>query len=382
MVFRSVSDFSGKLRLVANVFDEYEILTANRDAIVDVELHCGSDFEHLQQIYTGFSVLANQKRIRLRSTIRGRGLMAIVNGKNLVYDVADGKGIDESQLKIADFYFKRSYHPDHVARVDPLGRVVPLGLNYEVYPDRVDWAGFKRGILLGASTRQKAQRALRALMLGRTFTPRLGAMQASDTGHVSVANVLFLTRVWDPIDTLPHGKAARDEINDMRAGCILAVRREFGDRALAGFAPTPLAKSRYASLLAPDVTEKSKYIAMLRKYSVCIATTGLHGSIGWKFGEYVAFAKAIVSERLNYRVPDLRAGEHYLEFNTPDQCVSTVSRLFDDIGLRRSIADNNLKYYMTHLRPDCLVMRSLSYALAPVANFAPTDVATSADTAR
>lgn len=330
---------------------------------MDVTLYCGSDLPHIQQIYTGFAMLAKQGAIRLRSEICERRVAAKVNGKTLVYDTTDGFGIDERDLGTCDFYFKRSYYPAYLKDADPTGKVVPLGLNYEVYPDFVDWLALKRSVYLGRSLRVKARGALRALKVDRTFKPRLSVMQAADLVHVEKANVLFLTRTWDPSNTLRHGMPTREEINDMRAECISALRREFGHRALAGFAHTPLAAKKYASLLTPGVAEKSKYIATLRNYSVCVATTGLHGSIGWKFGEYVAFAKAIVSEPLNYEVPNLRVEDQFVEFTTPEQCVTEVSRLFENMDLRKRLATNNLKYYQDHLRPDRFVMRTLKYAL-------------------
>lgn len=39
---------------------------------------------------------------------------------------------------------------------------------------------------------------------------------------------------------------------------------------------------------------------MVKESDICITTTGLHRSIGWKFAEYIAASKAIVTEKLNY----------------------------------------------------------------------------------
>jgi hypothetical protein len=90
---------------------------------------------------------------------------------------------------------------------------------------------------------------------------------------------------------------------------------------------------------------------------------GLHQSIGWKFAEYVAASKAIVSETLHYDVPGaFGEGRNYLSFRTPEECVEAVSRLIRDDRLRQMIMRNNWNYYRRHVRPDRLVLGSLMAA--------------------
>jgi hypothetical protein len=100
-----------------------------------------------------------------------------------------------------------------------------------------------------------------------------------------------------------------------------------------------------------------------------VATTGLHGSTGWKFAEYIAFSKAIVSEELNYEVPGkLEHGKNYLAFNSPEDCVNQVRLLFSDHHLRNSIMANNALYYLSFLRPDVLVVNTILTALSKVSS--------------
>jgi len=61
---------------------------------------------------------------------------------------------------------------------------------------------------------------------------------------------------------------------------------------------------------------------------VCIATTGLSNSIGWKFGEYVALSQAIVGEKLHVQTfSDLKNEINYHEFNSVEECASQGKRL-------------------------------------------------------
>ena len=98
-----------------------------------------------------------------------------------------------------------------------------------------------------------------------------------------------------------------------------------------------------------------------------MATTGLHGSIGAKFAEYIAQAKAIVSEPLNYQVPgNLSSEVNYLEFTSIDGCVESAVRLIDDRDLRVSMMMDNCRYYHAYLRPDALILNTLAIAMSKV----------------
>jgi hypothetical protein len=76
-------------------------------------------------------------------------------------------------------------------------------------------------------------------------------------------------------------------------------------------------------MLLPDnrMSDKKTTSGLLRDYPICVATTGLHGSIEWKMAEYIAVSKAIVSEELNYSVSaDFARGKNCLDFTTPEEC--------------------------------------------------------------
>jgi hypothetical protein len=182
--------------------------------------------------------------------------------------------------------------------------------------------------------------------------------------------VLFMVRTWDPADTPTASAQERDErtrINTMRAECIQLLRKELGPYFYGGFVRTRHAIAHYPSLLLPDhsFSAKPQYLAALRSFPICIATTGLYGSIGWKLAEYVAFSKAIVSERLNYTVPGpFRHGTHYLEFSSPEQCVHNAVTLMSDHALRCSLILNNAHYYNDFVRPDSMILKSLLTAFS------------------
>ncbi|HEU4929159.1 MAG TPA: hypothetical protein VFU38_04965 [Candidatus Krumholzibacteria bacterium] len=356
---------------------------------VACELAPNSLQTHLQQIYTGFVLLHRSGRIRLtqrvgpppaprpgpqhlRDAPSYRLLVRIDGRVQVLYDVHDSWEIDDEVLDVAHVYFKRSFSPAALAAMDAARRrkVRPLGLNYALYPDGADRFGVERAWQLahGAARWKEAARAL-AVTDAVAFTPRASRMW-SEPDPSREPRALFMARTFDLDDAADRSAekvAQRATLNDDRAATIRALRSALGNRFYGGFTHTRHAIRNYRDVLLPDPGRGTKggYIRTLREYPVCVATTGIHGSIGWKFAEYVAFAKAVASEPLTYVVPgDLAPGRHYLEFRGVDECVQSVVRLIEDRALCAELMANNASYYQQYLRPDRLVWNTIEAALA------------------
>lgn len=352
---------------------------------LDCRLDTWSDDARLQQIYTGLAILNREGKIRLHQNICSdpgaigmKGLRAgsahlqlTLNGTvRLFYDLTDQGSLDQDLVKRVDYYFKRSFDAAKVAQMGDIKcNILPLGLNYPVYPDRFDWLSLRRAFAFG-SLRHRLTQALRVLDLGNRWShlPRENYLNAPPNAD-ALPQVLFLVRAWDPEEfpgCTPNRTSHYHSVNEMRAHCVRALRSEFGGKFTGGFSHTDFAKSKYPDCLAPDskLTSKSQYLELLKRFPICVTSGGLHGSIGWKMGEYVALSKAIVTERLSYQVPSpFEEGENFLAYDTPDGCVAAVRRLMDDPGLRTSMMQKNREYFLQHLRPDVLVLRTLSEAL-------------------
>lgn len=354
------------------------------------QLFSHSNCAPLQQLYTGFSLLQRSGIVKIGQNIVRQGirndhaaqhlryaryahLRAVIDGRlRLHYDVHDSREIDEEYLATSDCYFKRSFSSSYL---NGLGKdrhkMRPLGLNYLVYPDSSDRFALQRGIFLPDPEKGKLKEVLRATGLGRRlmFSPTVSSLQSlPDTNAPS--RILFMTGVWDPHDDpeRAHDKIEeRIRINETRAGCVRLLRREFGSNFYGGLIHSEFARKNYRDALLPDnsLSASRNYFDILRRYPICVATSGLHGSIGWKFAEYVACAKAILSERLNYEVPGgLAQGVNYVEFHSAEDCVTQATRLFCDRQLRNSLMTGNAGYYQSHLRPDALVLKTILTALS------------------
>jgi hypothetical protein len=276
------------------------------------------------------------------------------------------------ELDHCDFYFKRSYSEAVNAALPPSQRrkIRPLGLGYRVLPSSVDMFAVRRAFRLRGAARTHVRSVLRQAVdvhnLVR-FEPRVHAMESAPDFTLE-PRVLFLVAAYDPHDDsgrTPEKVEDRIYINETRARCIRLLKKALGDRFTGGFASSPFTTKHYGDLVAPETTTlQQNYLATVRSHPICVATTGLHGSIGWKLGEYVAFSKAVVSEKLVYGVPgDFAPEKHYLEFTSPEGCVEAAVRLVENRDLRERLMSNNAAYYQSYLRPDSLINHALVEAL-------------------
>lgn len=357
---------------------------------ITCRLICHSPGTHIQQVYTGLSILHRSGTIELSQELtvgpaRSIGVaqhlrdaaathaIVVLNGATTVhYDMHDAQDIDVQDLDRCDFYFKRSFSESYVGGL-PRGRekVLPYGLNCHVLPDFADTFAACRALHLPNGTRARLTALREALDAGNwiRFYPRVRELE-SPPDYELPPRVLFLVTAYDPNDHADRNAEKIEERrrhNETRAECIRSLRRELGERFLGGFNHNEYATKHYKDCLVSDaaLTGKRAYLQTMRSHPICVATTGLHGSIGWKFAEYVACARAIVSERLVYDVPgELAAGRNYLEFAGPAECVEQALRLVTDRELRDEMMAENSRYYRAHLRPDVLVLNSLLTALS------------------
>lgn len=347
-----------------------------------IKIHSNS--LHLQQVYLGLSLLASEKKIvltydfadscknvKVPSSVHTSSIELEVNGKTIIFDMADAPIINEKSLANCELYFKRSFAQSHVLEHNFSHKIKPYGLNYLVYPDNFDWFSLRRAFAFYRSTEWLKQ-ITRNLDINNSiqYSPRISDLQAKPDLNID-PKVLFLARTWDSNSddyyTLSTAEQSdRFRINEIRAECIRQLRKEFGDRFTGGLAPTPHSKKYFPDCIVDiyGMTSKKNYLQLVKNHNICIATTGLHGSIGWKFAEYVALSRAIVSEKLNYDVPgQLENNKNYLEFTTVDQCVSEVGNLMDTPRIREKLSKENFKYYQNYLKPSKIIWNCLKQAL-------------------
>jgi hypothetical protein len=349
-----------------------------------------SSGSHIQQVYTGLSMLHRSGLIELtqqmtvdqvrsaeapqhlRDAAATHARVVLNDAVTVQYDMHDAQDIDVRDLDSCDQYFKRSFSASYVKTLSRGSeKVRPFGLNCHVLPDFADLFAARRAMRMHSGGKARMQALREALDAGNRlrFYSRVRELE-SLPDYALPPRVLFLVTAYDPHD---HPDRSAEKIeermhnNETRAQCIRLLRKELGPAFVGGFNHNDYTLRHYKDCLVADAstTEKKNYIRTLMSHSICVATTGLHGSIGWKFAEYVSCARAIVSERLRYQVPgDLSPGRNYLEFASPAECVEQALRLMADRDLRNDMMTANSLYYRAHLRPDALLLNSLLAVLS------------------
>lgn len=332
-----------------------------------IELIIPTNVPHVSQIITGFLKL---RELGWEITITNRSkdpenpfyglpvVIALYAGGTIVYDVWDGYQAPdaiERCLNTCDFWFRRSFSSEKNEYLFPTQyqKMYPLGFNYHV-------------TCKGDPTGEPVWKALLKPLLGRApdryFTQEKFEGKAERKPEKPV-KIMFLTRLWD--DREPgfsmEELAERTYINNMRIEIIRALRSRYGEQFVGGLNDCALSRQWAPDLIMPvKYTERRKYLKLLHSSDICIGSMGLFESIGWKTGEYVAAAKAVVNEHLHFTVTgDFEEGKNYLSFGSAEECLDAVQRLVEDPELLYSMKLANERYYREYLRPDVLVKNTL-----------------------
>lgn len=271
----------------------------------------------------------------------------IVDGKKVAFDYLDGYNFknmaDASKyIESCDLYFKRSFSNEKNDVLFPMckNKIRSLGFNFYVtcINNPIDWRYTSKGIL-------------QAIRLKRRMECSIDKFEQRANRKKKNIKILFLTRLYK----------GEDLLNKMRAEIILKLKDKYPNNFIGGLYPDEFSKEQYPDLVVDsDICEKQNYMRIMKKSDICIATTGLHESIGWKMGEYVAVARGIVSEKLNYRVPgNFKEEKNYLVFSNIDECIDAVDRLYTSPSTLYQMKKNNEKYYKRFGRPDKQIWNAL-----------------------
>lgn len=323
---------------------------------------------HLNQIYQGFNMLEKQgiikiKLVKPRDSNRNKPILRVRldNKIDVIYDTLDGfnwKGDfdKEENLKFfannydCDFYFKRSFNEDLLKYNSPNRKVLPLGLNYDIY---------KNGKI--SDLQENIKYIISYFIESKRNLIKYNYFEKPPIPN-DKTSILFLTRLWDPSETknLKY-KEEREIINQNRIECIEICKKEFGDFFTGGLLTNSFSEKYAKNLCLPNQkTTKISFLNSLQKHDICINTLGLHNSTGWKFAEYIAASRAIISEPLVYQSPGLSEGNNYLSFTDSDSMVVGIEKLLKN---KSQMMLNNYHYYNNFIRPDSLIMNSLFLAL-------------------
>jgi len=342
---------------------------------VVVHISSGHSLFHAAKVYAGLDALAAQGVIGLRVTSRDPFPADVVllsvtargsNAQRLVaidlYDHSDR--FCPAALANCDVYFKRNLFRPHMQRLLPAegAKVLPFGLSHPcVGHASRRWAMWHWGRAVVGALRRSPREAigrLRPWLQDLRLYHDLSHFAAFEQHPDAVVEpvVLFQTRVWEPEESTEN----LDQINEERVALIRRLRAALGTRFRGGVLPTPFARQRYGDVLLTEGYRQGGYISVMQRHLVGINTRGLHRSIAFKVPEYLAASVCMVSEPLRNELPhSLSPEQHYLEFQSHDECIAQCERLLSNPDEARAMRWQNFTYYRRWVSPpaqmlDCL----------------------------
>ena len=338
--------------------------------------------DHLVRLMTGLHLLEKQGLIQCRY-IRDDDYQVLpcgafilemrIAGKRIAFDMSDASGLYQEHVRNyldqVDVYFERSHIDWGYLKVleGSLQKIHPFGFNYyTTYRGNPAFLPSQSGSIL--------KRAVRDYLNNSSCT-RVEAFEGTaNFDPLKKPNIVFMTRLWDPADVKITAEtpasdreyrekriAERRVINAERIQICRMMKSIYGANFYGG-----IQKSNYAIKQCPDLvlptraTLKTNYLYTMKKADICIGSSGLEHSIGWKTGEYVAAARAIVCEELIHSLPGgFREGINFLSYCNVDSCLSAVEKLVNDPERILQMQHSNEAYYKSYLRPDIQILNAL-----------------------
>ena len=345
--------------------------------------------DSVARLITSFHLLEKDGLIKLQ-LIENNGNMrkmpstqmieAEAAGKTIAFDMGDRwllcQAENHDYLRRVDAYFARDYSAredivtPYVFLEDP--KVMPFGFNYFS-------SYYGNPVTKPSAVIPSMKYSLRHLCgVSRCLSPQY-IEQVPDFKRSDI-RILFMARLWDPSTKRPDPSMSDEQyryrqymveewesINQTRIAVMRALKKYFGQSFFGGMFRDALSERLCPDLVLPTkMVRKKAYLDRMKKSDICIGTMGLHKSIGWKMGEYIAASRAIVAEPLEYVVPgNFEEGRNYLPFQSAESCCEQVAALLADPNRLYQMKQANHQYYLDYLEPRKQLCNALSAAGIP-----------------
>ena len=266
----------------------------------------------------------------------------------ICFDMRDNHGTCVGPLEQCDIYFKRCLSNNSLQGLgnDLTCKIHPYGLNYACASTQQHWRWVYMKMLrivAQKSNTNSSRKIIKNLLfwLGWYRNPQTGdlARNFHEFGAqqtVPANKIVLFTRLWDPQDTqMP--RAELTVLNEIRIDLVRLLRQEFGELFIGGILPSAYAKKLIPTEVIAEPIHQKEFLALVKRNLIGVTTTGLHASLGWRLGEYVAASRCIVTEPLTCTLPSpLNEAEHILGFTSPRECVcQLVYRLLEQPDLEQ-----------------------------------------------
>lgn len=355
---------------------------------------------HLSQIIAGYQLLKESGLLKFTLEFNPNYISkkyihnAIIevnfnDGVKICYDLSDGyqSFLDMNKfdtiLNDLDFYFKRSSNPEINKTLINKNKIKQLGFNYPVscLNNPFDKFYYKSSNALENLKKYinylRYEKQQKKLIYFEKFENKPNEISEN-------YKILYSVRLWDheqitlehiqkgfPNLSISKTKELQEKwqtdwknISLERIEQIRALKDNFSDKFIGGVSRSNYSEKIASDIIAPySLVNKNNYLNLIKSDFVCIANRGVYNSIGWKFGEYVAASRAIITEPLLYDVSgNFSENNNYLTFNSTQNLLKNVDLLINNPQKIHAIEKNNFDYYNKYLKPDQLVLRSLEIA--------------------
>lgn len=338
--------------------------------------------DHLTRIMTGLHFLEEQKLLKCRYIEdkehavlpESSAILELrIAGKRIAFDLRDASALHQPKLikylAAVDMYFERSHRDwsSEEAISAYVHKIHPFGFNYFTsYPGNP--------ALVKSDSGSYVKRFIRDVV-NNSRSSRVEAFEGKADYQVGKKpRIIFMSRLWNPADVriredaTPQERSYREgmirerqRINADRIEICRSLKSIYGDSFCGGIQDSTYAAAQCPDLILPGyLTIKSNYLRQMKKADICIGSAGLEKSIGWKTGEYVAAARAIVCEEFAYLLPgNFAEGQNYLPYHDVESCLAAVEALCQNPQAIYQMQLANQQYYQAYLRPDVQILNAL-----------------------
>ena len=288
----------------------------------------------------------------------------------LIIEVGDSTGINEELVQCCDVFVKRSYCAEVVAQLSPAlqKKVVPFGLHFACTSVvEKSWHRLRHvhgyNTMKGHYATTPIKSVLRLVRHVAELTiikrgraggrlPMLSNTMTVPPTRAAEEKIYYRTRVYDQ-------DSARVE-NQMRVDVIRALKGAFGSRFVGGLRRTPFAEKHYPDCIFAENIDWQGHLERVRRYLVCVTSSGLHGSNDWKIAEYLAASRCLVSQQLKSEPHmHLQHGREALFYTNPAGCVESCQAILSDPELASQLRHNAAAYFSHHGQPKMLLSSCL-----------------------
>jgi len=264
--------------------------------------------------------------------------------KRFVIDAWDKSIVNEWWWKWCDVYGKVNLPLDMT-----VGKVVPIGPGFGIKAWGV--GSILSTLLRSARWRKGRTRLQYAGGFVRQWHKRL-PLSALAPGRSDPSYIFALHRYWP----------TEPDVNELRARFMRVAKTSDGVVFEGGFVSSDHDPLRGDVDLRHSQVSYRHWLQLTRKSAVVLNTPAVYGCLGWKFGEYLALGKAIVSTPIQQQLPaDLEHGiDIHVIDGSEDSMQDAVQRITRDGAYRRRLEANSRAYFDRYLHPRVAIQRLVS----------------------